>query len=123
MVLGILLFIHSFWLVFYPVTDLKTLVISSHKYICDNNLYSVHFEYEQHNNKDCLTKMDLHSMRSDGTSDHSSCRVWCNSNDNCEAFTVWSNSCSFKNRSCGNDIKNGSNNMLYIKQGRFKHAS
>ena len=35
-------------------------------------------------------------------------------------FVVWSNACFFKNMSCGNDIINGTNTVLYIKQGGFE---
>ena len=48
------------------------------------------------------------------------CIVWCNNNDDCGAFTIWSNTCFFKNMSCGNDIINSSNTILYVKKGRFK---
>ena len=65
--------------------------------------------------------MDLHSLYSDGTSGHDNCRDWCDNNATCGAFTVvFSNKCFFKNMSCGNDITNGLNTVLYLKQGGFE---
>ena len=71
-------------------------------------------------NEDCLIYTDLHSINTDGTSDNDNCRDWCDSNDNCADFTVYANRCYVKNFSCGNDIIENTNAILYIKQGEFK---
>ena len=49
------------------------------------------------------------------------CMVWCNNHDSCGGFTLWSNRCFFKNMSCGNDIINASNTILYMKKGGHKY--
>ena len=83
----------------------------------DRNIffYLVFFEYEHYHNKDCLEHMDIHSLES-----NENCMMWCNGNDDSGAFTNWPNTCFFKNMSCGNDIINSSNTILYVKQGRAK---
>ena len=64
-----------------------------------------------------MVNNDLHSMGSDGTSDHNNCKVWCNYNSNCGGFAVWRNTCFFKNNSCGNNINYAADANVYIKQG------
>ena len=68
-------------------------------------------------NSECLFYNDLHSIGSDGTSDHGNCKKWWNNNDNCEGFTVYHGKCYFKSYECGNDIHNG-RAVLYTKRGK-----
>ena len=68
-------------------------------------------------NNDCLLINNLHSMGSDGTSDHNNCMDWCNYNSSCGGFSVMDKTCFFKNSSCGNNITYAANVNVYIKQG------
>ena len=65
-------------------------------------LYAVQFEYKKYENSDCWGN-DLHSMQSDGTTDHTNCIQWCNSKSDCAGFAVRFNTCYLKNVLCGND--------------------
>ena len=80
--------------------------------------YTVQYEYKKLENRDCLIGNDIHSLRSEGSSNYDNCMEWCNKNDNCAGFTVWHNSCYFKSFACENDLRSGGNS-LFLKQGIY----
>ena len=74
--------------------------------------------YLKHEETGCLPWNDLHSMTSDGTTDHDNCMKWCNNNSECGGFVVNSqNTCYFKSLECENDIITNTNVVLYLKKG------
>ena len=63
--------------------------------------------------------MDLDSIESDGTPDHNNCMEWCNFNSSCGGFSLYLDTCYFKNDDCENDMTRASSTDLHIKQGRW----
>ena len=81
--------------------------------------YAAQFEYKVHRKLDCLVNMDLDSLESNGTPDHNNCMEWCNFNSSCGGFSLYLDTCYFKNNDCENDMTRASGTDLYIKQDRW----
>ena len=83
-------------------------------------LTAVALEYQKHENLDCLQRNDLHSLRSNGTTNHENCVEWCNNNNSsCAGFALHKlkNTCYFKSYDCENDLTNTDGTDLYLKRG------
>ena len=73
--------------------------------------------YEQLENRNCLGNTNIHSVTSDGTSDHSNCFRRCDENNNCGGFTFGTNTCFFKGQTCRSDLSDRNGVTLFVKQG------
>ena len=71
-------------------------------------------------NMDCLAGQDFHTLDSNDYPNYVSCRTYCNDNVNCRAFTVFENTCYFKNGDCQNDVSGLSGATTFIIQGEVK---
>ena len=72
---------------------------------------AVALEYQDHEHKDCLVRNDLHSLRSNVTTNN--CVEWCdNNNSSCAGFTLYKNTCYFKSYDCENDLRNAGSSKL-----------
>ena len=58
---------------------------------------------------------DLSNMRRDGTANNNNCMESCNNNENCAAFSVYANTCYFKDQNCNTDLQEYALNTIYIK--------
>ena len=69
-----------------------------------NLFFVVQYAYARFNRHDCLSGNDIHSITSDGSSDHNNCKEWCNNNVNCGGFGIYSTTCFFKSHACRSDL-------------------
>ena len=66
----------------------------------------------------CSVQNSLHSLESDGTSNHENCEEWCNDNANCRNFRVYRNTCYFRSdESCYDDPQPTVEVVVFTKKG------
>ena len=67
--------------------------------------------------KDCLPHNDIYSLKSNQNTNYENCRKWCSENSNCGGFTVWQNTCYFKNKNCKDGIRDHRETNLFLLLG------
>ena len=78
---------------------------------------AVGWRYVSKTNVDCMVDGDIFSLRSDFTK-HENCFNWCNQMESCGAFTLYRDTCYFKNLTCSNKLVAAEvTELLYMKQG------
>ena len=74
------------------------------------------WQYRTQANVDCMMGGNIFTLRSDNTK-HENCFNWCNERESCGAFTLFHDTCNFKNLTCANKLVTAENTELYMKQG------
>ena len=80
-------------------------------------------DFTKLNYKDCLPRNDIHSLQSNSNTNYENCRKWCSGNNNCGGFTVWQNTCYFKNKNCKDDITDYQDTNLFLLQGNLNNLN
>ena len=80
-------------------------------------LYFETIEFQRLQYKDCLPHNDIYSLKSNQNTNYENCRKWCSENSNCKGFTVWQDTCYFKNKNCKDDIRDDRETNLFLLPG------
>ena len=75
-------------------------------------------EFISFQSRDCLFKNDLGFLKSSQHPSYEDCKKWYHDHGNCAGYTVYRNTCYFKNKDCKNDLFRNDGRTTFLLVGK-----